>query len=54
MRNKADGNVCGYGLKCCPGEGGDCVYKYEQECSCDWSFCDDPECNEILVVYCQK
>ena len=28
------GSACNYGLKCCPGEGGDCVYKYEKVCSC--------------------
>jgi len=48
-------NVCPYGLKCCPGEGGKCVYKYEQECSCEYSDCPPDEysgCYEVLVVDC--
>jgi hypothetical protein len=47
-------NSCGYGstcdfrLKCCPGEGGDCVYKYEKMCYCDIISCGDasnPSCD---------
>jgi hypothetical protein len=43
-----------YGLRCCPGDGGKCVYKYETECYCDYSYCDpyDYSCGDIFEVQC--